>query len=85
MHRTQQAWVLAAAVALGVTSLAPGASAYSERVRNACTSDYLNLCSQYDPDSRQTTSCMQRNESRLSAGCLRALKSEGYRSGGGRR
>ena len=78
--RGQKGCALGAVLALGLGGLISTASAHSERVRIACTSDYLRLCGQYDPDSHQTTSCMRRNESRLSSDCRRALQSEGHRA-----
>ena len=68
--------VVAAALAALVGGLSP-ASAASERVRTACTSDYLKFCSQYDPDSFQTVNCMTRNGSRLSRTCQRVVQEEG--------
>ena len=70
---------LLAFAALASSAFYPGpAKAASERVKNACTSDYLRFCGQYDPDSRQTVTCMTRHQSKLSGTCRQALASEGY-------
>ena len=71
-------------VAAGVAIIGP-ASAASERVRSACTSDYLKFCSQYDPDSYQTVNCMQRHANRISRTCRIAFQEEGPRVGQRRR
>jgi hypothetical protein len=75
--------IAAAALAALVTSFTP-AAAVSERVRSACTSDYLKFCSQYDPESFQTNNCMKRNGSRLSKTCQRVVREEGLGGGGNR-
>lgn len=67
---------VAAALAASILAMSP-ASATSERVRTACTSDYLNFCSQYDPDSFQTIDCMKRNQKRLSKVCKVAVQEDG--------
>jgi hypothetical protein len=64
-----------AALMLSVFSMTP-ATAASERVKNACTSDYLKFCSQYDPDSFQTVNCMTRNQNRVSRSCRTAYLAE---------
>lgn len=56
------------------------ATAASERVKNACTSDYLKFCGQYDPESRQTITCMTRHQNKLSGTCRQALAAEGYQT-----
>lgn len=69
--------VLRAATILAATvaSLVP-AHAASERVRAACTSDYLKFCSQYDPDGYQTVNCMKKNASRISRACKVAVQED---------
>ena len=68
------ATVLAGALAAQVTT----ASAVSLKVKIACTSDYLNYCSQHKPGSAATKSCMRRNGSKLSKRCVNALTVAGY-------
>ena len=68
------ATVLAGALAAQATT----ASAVSLRVKIACTSDYLNYCSQHKPGSAATKSCMRRNGSKLSSRCVNALIAGGY-------
>ena len=72
--------VAAAALACLATSFTP-AAAVSERLRSACTSDYLKFCSQYDPESFQNFNCMKQNGNRLSRGCQRVVREEGLASG----
>ncbi len=67
-------------LAASAASLLP-AHAASDRVRNACTSDYLRFCSQYDPDGYQTVSCMKKNAGRLSRACKTAVQEDGVPSG----
>ena len=67
-------------LAASLATIVPAAAA-SERVRNACTSDYLKFCSQYDPDGHQTVSCMQRHGNRLSRACRVAFQEESSGSG----
>lgn len=68
--------IFAVAVLAGFAGFGP-AHATSERVRTACTSDYLKFCSQYDPDSFQTVDCMKRNGKKLSQACRTAVKEDG--------
>ena len=79
-QRTAVLATLTLAAAASVATLVP-ASAASERVRNACTSDYLKFCSQYDPDSHLTVDCMKRHGNRLSRSCRVAFQEESSGSG----
>ncbi len=67
-----------AVVAGALAAQATTASAVSLRVKIACTSDYLNYCSQHKPGSAATKSCMRRNGNKLSKRCVKALISAGY-------
>ena len=61
-----------------VASLAlAGAEAATKRVRNACAGDYDAYCSQYAPDSTQTSRCFESNRKHLSKECIRALVDAG--------
>jgi hypothetical protein len=67
-----------AIVAGAIAAQASTASAVSLSVKIACTSDYLNYCSQHKPGSSATKSCMRRNGSKLSKRCVKALIGAGY-------
>ena len=70
--------VLAAAVGLAALALpAAEASAYSDRVMNACADDYLAYCSSYDLDSPKVRSCMRGAAGKLSQTCVNALVADG--------
>jgi hypothetical protein len=69
-------FTLAASAAL----VLPANAATSERIRTACTSDYLRFCSQFDPESFQTANCMKRVGKRLSQVCRTAVLEEGGQS-----
>ena len=74
----------AAAAVLGcVVATLPAAAGPSERMKTACTSDYLNFCSQYDPDSFQTINCMKKNQNKISKACRQVVQEEGIPSAGG--
>ena len=70
------ALIVATIFAAGIAATST-AQAASERVRTACTSDYLQYCSQYDPDSFQTVDCMKRNRKKLSQACRVAINEDG--------
>jgi hypothetical protein len=53
------------------------ANAVDARVRSACTGDYLNYCSQHDPDGKDVRRCMRSNGPKLSSTCLNALVAAG--------
>ncbi|MDX2203549.1 MAG: hypothetical protein NW223_12430 [Hyphomicrobiaceae bacterium] len=63
--------------AFALVGLVGSASATDERVRAACTSDYLAYCSQHDPDGQSVRKCMRANGLRLSSGCIAALVAAG--------
>jgi hypothetical protein len=68
----------AAAVALAGLALATtDASAQSQRVKNACNSDYNQFCPAYPIGSAQLRQCMRANGKKLSRHCLEALVDAG--------
>lgn len=67
-----------AVVAGALAAQATTASAVSLRVKIACTSDYLNYCSQHKPGSTGVKRCMRANGSKLSKRCVNALVAGGY-------
>ena len=75
------------AMAITVTAMGflPASAGPSERMKTACTSDYLQFCSQYDPDSFQTINCMKKNEKKISRACRVVVLEEGIPSGGARK
>lgn len=54
-----------------------GASAVSQRVREACRSDYRAYCSAYEVGSSELRACMRSVKHKLSKRCLRSLVDEG--------
>ena len=75
-----RAALLAATLMIAAAVADVPAHAASERVRTACTSDYLKFCSQYDPDSFQTVNCMKRVGNKLSRACKTAVQEDGVPS-----
>lgn len=63
--------------AVALTTFVAQASAVDDRVRAACTGDYLAYCSQHDPDGAGVRQCMRANGARLSTGCVQALIAAG--------
>jgi hypothetical protein len=49
------------------------ASAQSDDVRQACSGDAMQLCSDFIPDVPKITVCMKRNYRRLSLECRQAM------------
>jgi hypothetical protein len=58
------------------------ASAQSDEVRQACSGDAMQLCSDFIPDVPKITVCMRRNYRRLSLECRQAM-AHGHGGGGG--
>ena len=75
------ALLLMAAFVVHATMAAPASAGPSQRMRDACTSDYLKFCSQYDPDSFQTVNCMKRKERSISRECRKVVAEEGVPGG----
>lgn len=70
-------------VSIAMLALAGGAvQAASERVRNACTSDYLAYCSRHPEEGPAVRACMNANGSKLSKRCVDALIADGEISKG---
>ena len=64
-------------LAVFAAASATQAMAASGSVERACAADYFSYCSQHDPDSAATRSCMKSNGSRLSQRCVNALVAAG--------
>lgn len=65
------------AIGGALAAAASGASAYSDRVKSACTDDYLRFCPQYEVGSAKLKSCMRAQGRGLSPRCQRALVDAG--------
>lgn len=65
-----------AGTALVATTLQ--ASAYSQRVKNACRGDYYRFCPGYGEDSPQLKACMRSAGGNISVRCRDALADGGY-------
>lgn len=76
-RRDQRKTTLAIFVIAALGAAATGASAYSDRVKNACTDDYLRFCPQYEVGSTKLKSCMRAQGRGLSPRCQRALVDAG--------
>ena len=66
---------VAAAALAGFT--ASSALAVGKKVRKECAGDYDQFCSQYSPDSTETSRCFESNRKNLSRSCIRALVDAG--------
>lgn len=65
-------------VALAAVSLAgTSAYAYSEKVKQACSSDYGSLCAKYKQGSSELRRCFESNRRVLSTECVQALVNAG--------
>ena len=73
--RTITLLVIGAVVTFSTAALAERADGHKEELKRYCTSDYLNLCSQFDQGSPALNACFRRNMARLSPGCRRAIQS----------
>ena len=66
--------ITAAALAFAGTS---AADAYSQKVKNACSSDFASLCGTYKQNSPQLRRCFESKRRMLSRGCVEALVNAG--------
>lgn len=69
---------LTAATVLAIAAFAAPAAAYSQKIKNACKSDYLRFCPKYGEDSPQLKACMRSAGGNISARCRDALADGGY-------
>lgn len=49
-------------------------------VKRACSNDYFNYCSRFQPGTPEVRQCFRRNGKRLSDGCVEALRAAGLTS-----
>lgn len=66
---------VATVVIAAVTATA--ALAVTRKIRKECAGDYDQFCSQYSPDSTETSRCFESNRKNLSRPCIRALVDAG--------
>ena len=52
---------------------ATGASAVSDRLKNACRDDYRAYCSAFEVGTEELTACMRSVRAKLSKTCIREL------------
>ncbi|MGH1587330.1 3',5'-cyclic-nucleotide phosphodiesterase [Methylobacterium phyllosphaerae] len=74
-------------LALSLIAIAAPASAQVPGRGNAdlqtnCAGDALQFCAGIDPNSRQMDACFEKNMSRMSPNCRRAI--DAYKAGGGK-
>lgn len=86
MSRVLRAGAMVAMLAMtagaGIATADPAAAAgekgpFSQRVRNACKSDYNRFCPNYNLYSHELRRCMQAAGKAISQGCIRALVDAG--------
>lgn len=83
MLRTRRKAISAktAGVALSAAAMlmmgSSGAFAYSQRVKSACSGDYLQFCPHYEEGSPKLRGCMRSHGRSLSPNCVRALLDAG--------
>lgn len=69
--------ILAGVGLFAVAGFANEAAAHSQRVKNACRSDYHSFCPGYPLDSAALRQCMRSHGKGVSLGCRRALAADG--------
>ena len=60
-----------------LTFAATSADAYSQKVKNACSSDFSSLCGKYKQGSSELRRCFESNRRVLSRDCVEALVNAG--------
>ena len=68
---------IAVAAAALAAFTATAALAVNKKVRRECEGDYDQFCSQYAPESAETSRCFESNRKNLSRPCIRALVDAG--------
>jgi hypothetical protein len=71
---------IALSVAIAASALAlvgTSASAYSTKVKDACSADYGSLCAKYKQGSSELRRCFESNRRVLSTECVQALVDAG--------
>ena len=77
---------LAAAITVALAGPSLALTPQEEAVfRQACTADYMRLCSAYDPGSPQVDQCFKQNMKQLSPQCQSAITNYQKTNPGGRR
>jgi hypothetical protein len=77
---------LGTAMALGAVAPALALNAQEEAAfRQYCSGDYMRLCSQYDPGSKEVEQCFQQRRRELSPPCQQAISSFSKNNPQGRR
>jgi hypothetical protein len=74
-NRRMQCIVVIALTA--VTLAGTSAYAYSEKIKQACSSDYGSLCAKYKQGSSELRRCFESNRRVLSVDCVQALVNAG--------
>ena len=77
MHHRITRTLMALAACVGSAAIATSASAYSERVNNACKGDYYSYCSSHPVGSTGLRRCMEANGRSISRRCVNALVDAG--------
>ncbi|MES1180162.1 MAG: hypothetical protein ABUL43_03095, partial [Hyphomicrobium sp.] len=73
--RIQGVRIIVALAALTLTGTS--VYAYSEKVKQSCSSDYASLCAKYKQGSAELRRCFESNRRVLSTDCVQALVNAG--------
>jgi hypothetical protein len=76
---------LGAVTAAGLFLSAPAEARFTERVKTACTSDYLQYCGQYPPEHFLVIDCMRKHSRKLTDVCREAVSEDGVGSSSSRK
>ena len=63
------------ALLLTTSAVLAAPAANRETLKQYCTGDYLNYCSDYAPDSAEVNACFKQNKARLTPNCQAAIAS----------
>lgn len=77
MLNVSNSFKVAVATAAIAAVTATAAFAVTRKVRKECAGDYDQFCSQYSPESTETSRCFESNRKNLSRPCIRALVDAG--------
>lgn len=73
MNLRTSALALGAVLALSTSAQAQGQPSEEDALREHCTGDYMRLCSQFDPGSKDVEQCFKARMRELSPNCRTAI------------
>ncbi len=77
LMRTTRTTLKIAIAAGAVALMSTTAFAYSQKVKDSCSSDYASLCAKYKQGSSELRRCFESNRRVLSTECVQALVNAG--------